>query len=391
MVLSYPQREDDREFKPSPLIVAVPEQALALPEYASYRDAVHRLRELERGEDAKAPPLAAGAAVGGGTAVIRDQAACPFRAFALHRLGAEGLEAPHAGLDAMERGTLVHRVLAQAWAQLKTKSALDAIREADLDALLARAAEEAVARIRRERPTVLSGRFAEIEKRRLARLARAWLELEKQRGGFTVLATEDKRRIEIGGLSLNARLDRVDETDDGRRIVIDYKTGKASPGAMLGERPDEPQLPLYLVGAEPDAAAVAFAQVKAGDMKFARRWRAMPTCCRTRARFRTASSRRRRHPGRSRSRPGAPTLARIAAGFAAGEAEVDPEAIPGHLPLLRREAVLPHLRAARERARRGRAMTAAGDPRLSPRAAARSTPRARSSCRRRRARARPSC
>ncbi len=267
VVLSHPKREGDREFKPSPLIAAVPDRALALPDYASYRDVVHDLRRIERGRDCEAPPLK-GAAVEGGTAVIRDHAACPFRALARHRLGAEGLERPHTGLDAAERGALAHRVLAQVWALLKTRRALEEIAKTELEALLAQATEDAVTRIRHERPTVLSGRFAAIEKRRLARLAREWLELEKRRGAFTVLATEDKRRIEIGGLALNARLDRVDETSDGRRIVIDYKTGKASPGAMLGARPEEPQLPLYVVGSEPDAAAVAFAQVRTGEMRF---------------------------------------------------------------------------------------------------------------------------
>jgi probable DNA repair protein len=327
VVLSYPQREDDREFKPSPLIVAVPEQVLALPGYASYRDAVHGLRKLERGEDAKAPPLAPGAAVGGGTAVIRDHAACPFRAFALHRLDAKGLEQPHAGLDALERGTLVHRVLARIWAHLKTKSALDGLGETELGALLGRTAEEEVARIRRERPTVLSGRFADIEIRRLVRLARAWLDVEKQRSGFTVLATEDKRRIEIGGLTLNARLDRVDESDDGRRIVIDYKTGKASPGAMVSARPEEPQLPLYLVGAEPDAAAVAFAQVRAGDMKFAGLARDADVLPDVRTlpdgKLKQAESSWGRQIEAWRA-----DLARIAAGFAGGSAEVDPKRYP---------------------------------------------------------------
>jgi probable DNA repair protein len=326
VVLSHPQREDDRDFKPSPLIVAVPEQALALPDYASYRDAVHGLRKLERVEDAKAPPLDGAAAVGG-TAVIRDYAACPFRALARHRLGAESLEAPHAGLDAKERGTLVHRLLAQAWAHLKTKGALEAILEADLDALLARSAEDAVARIRRERPTVLSGRFAGIERRRLARLAHEWLELEKRREGFTVLAIEDKRRIEIGGLMLNVRLDRVDRTGDGRRIVIDYKTGAASPGARLGERPDEPQLPLYVVGAEPDAAAVAFAHVKAGEMRFSALARDEDLLPDTKA---FSESRYRDRYGSWQEVVAAwrADLERIAAAFVAGRAEVDPKQYP---------------------------------------------------------------
>jgi probable DNA repair protein len=327
VVLSYPLREDDREFKPSPLIAAVPEAPLALPEYASYRGAVHGLRKIEHSVEVDVPPLGAAAAAGGGTAVIRDQAACPFRAFARHRVGAEGLETPHAGLDAMERGTLVHRVLAQAWTRLKTKRALDAMADADLDALLARAAEEAVARVHRERPTVLSGRFAGIERRRLARLAREWLEQEKKRGDFTVLATEDQRRIEIGALALNARLDRVDEAAGGRRVVIDYKTGKASPGAMVGDRPEEPQLPLYLVCSEPDAVAVAFAQVRAGDMKFAGLARDADVLpgMRTLPDGQLGQAEPSWGQQVAAWRAG---LARIAAGFVAGEATVDPKRYP---------------------------------------------------------------
>ncbi|HEV2007382.1 MAG TPA: hypothetical protein VGQ88_01525, partial [Burkholderiales bacterium] len=115
VVLSHARREGEREFEASPLIVDVPEQTPSLPDYASYRDMVHRARKLERNADSMAPPLDTTLAIGGGTAVIRDHAACPFRAFALHRLGVEHLGTPHSGLDASERGELVHRVLAQVW------------------------------------------------------------------------------------------------------------------------------------------------------------------------------------------------------------------------------------------------------------------------------------
>ena len=50
-------------------------------------------------------------------------------------------------------------------------------------------------------------------------------------------------------------------------VASSRRTAPAS--AWLGERPEEPQLPLYLVASEPDAVAIAFAQVKAGEMKFA--------------------------------------------------------------------------------------------------------------------------
>ena len=126
------------------------------------------------------------------------------------------------------------------------------------------AAEAAVVRQKRDRPTTLSGRFAAIEKRRLARLAKEWLDLERTRGDFSVFAIEDKRSIEVGGLRLSGRLDRVDETAGGERIVIDYKTGSPKVGEWLGARPDDPQLPLYLTAVEPTARAIAFAQVRAG-------------------------------------------------------------------------------------------------------------------------------
>ncbi len=83
-----------------------------------------------------------------------------------------------------------------------------------------------------------------------------------------MVAIEAKRKVAIGGLTLTTRLDRVDELDDGRRIIIDYKSKAPSVTTMLGDRPEEPQLPLYLVTAEPNAVAVAFAQVKAGNMRF---------------------------------------------------------------------------------------------------------------------------
>ncbi len=274
VIFSYPRHgdeRDDRELTPSPLIVNTIQSELNLPTYMNHRDLIHQARRIEYSEDNKAPELDQTAienCVSGGTSVIKDHAACPFRAFALHRLGARGLKSPHTGLDAMERGTLVHRVLAQAWSQLKTKSVLDAISDDDLKVILSNAAKEAIARIQADRPTKLSKRFTKIEHQRLVRLTLEWLHEEKKRSDFRVIAIEDKRRIELGGLVLTTRLDRVDKLNDEQLIIIDYKTGDSSVNTMRDERPDEPQLPLYLVASQPDATAVVLAQVKTGKMKF---------------------------------------------------------------------------------------------------------------------------
>jgi len=267
---------DTRELAPSPLIahIAVSDSGLPdlLPEYVKHRDLIHRGRRLERIKDEPAPGIVSGkgreGGARGGVAVIKDQAACPFRALALHRLHAEGLKTPHSGLDAAERGNVVHEMLAQVWGQIKNKSALDALTEDELRTLLTSAAGEVIARMSARHSHTLSERLARVEQRRLARLAREWLEEERKRSDFTVVSTEVRKSIEIAGLALNTRLDRVDELADGRRIVIDYKTRAPSVNAMLGERPDEPQLPLYLVAAEVDAAAIAFAQVRTGEMRY---------------------------------------------------------------------------------------------------------------------------
>jgi len=239
-----------------------------------HRDRIMQSCELERIEDDQAPSLdeqTAARGIKGGTAVIKDFAACPFRAWARHRLSIESLETPRTGLNAMERGSLVHQVLAQVWQRLKTKEALDAIGHHELDLLLAGIAGDAVSALQQVKPVALSGRFAQIEQRRLVRLTREWLYEERKRDHFTVIAVEEKQTIHIGDLVLNARLDRIDELAGGQRLIIDYKTRKQSIQAMTGERPDEPQLPLYLVTQEArqPTAGVAFAAVKRSDMGFA--------------------------------------------------------------------------------------------------------------------------
>jgi probable DNA repair protein len=245
---------------------------LGVPVHDTLRESIHRARRDECIADDRAPALArvdAGAAPhSGGTGVFRDQAACPFRAFAAHRLGAAALETPQPGLSAMDRGTLTHAVLAAAWSALGGKPALDAISRDDLAVLLVRCADEAIAKLRRRKPEALKGRFAELERARLAALARDWLEFEKRRPAFEVVAIEEKRVLRFGGVAVNAKLDRLDELGTGGHAILDYKTGAASVSAWLGARPDEPQLPLYAVGTEKEVAAVAFARVKSGEIEF---------------------------------------------------------------------------------------------------------------------------
>ena len=266
--------EDNEELNPSPLVAEIPETQLNQAVPISHRDLIIQFCDLVQAEEGDVPPLAQHIMVQGirgGTAIIKDYAACPFRAWARHRLRIETPLLPHAGLNASERGLLVHQILAQVWRQLHTKDSFDALHDDELESLLARLAREAIAEMQRAKPLMLSGRFAEIEVRRLLMLVREWLDQERKRDSFAVVAIEEKRTLRVADLELSVRLDRVDEVEGGQRIVIDYKTSKQSIQAFIGERPDEPQLPLYLTMTEADqqAAGIAFATVKRGEMGFA--------------------------------------------------------------------------------------------------------------------------
>lgn len=271
VVMSYSLREDEREIEPSPLIAdlsEMPEAALDLPRFVTLRDAINLAAHVESVADHQAPALPLSNVHDGGTRVFQDQAACPFRAFAHHRLGAVGLENPQPGLDARDRGTLLHAVLAAAWKDIESKARLDNLAEAEIDALLHACAVEAIARVNRRRGEALPERFAALEKARLIALAKSWLAFERSRGDFSVVRIEQKHPMTFGGVAVNVTLDRMDELAQGGHAIIDYKTGDASVSGWLGPRPDEPQVPLYALGSGEDIAATAFAIVKAGAAEF---------------------------------------------------------------------------------------------------------------------------
>src|SRR6202020_1593259 len=57
----------------------------------------------------------------GGAEILRRQAACPFQSFATRRLGANPMDATDWGLEARERGTVVHKILEDLWAGLNER------------------------------------------------------------------------------------------------------------------------------------------------------------------------------------------------------------------------------------------------------------------------------
>jgi probable DNA repair protein len=202
-----------------------------------------------------------------GVALLTDQAACPFRAFARHRLDARGLVDPGVGLDPAARGDLVHRVLAELWAGLDGSQALAEMEERQLTATLE-------GHIERLRPSIvaryhLSDAYWRLEAARLSDLVGEWLALERQRPDFEVLACEREEVVEIAPYRLTIRIDRIDRLADGRQLIIDYKTGLNSRATWSIPRPDQPQLPIYALNRGADeVAGIAFATVRKGQSRW---------------------------------------------------------------------------------------------------------------------------
>ena len=273
VVFSSAKAEGDRELLASPLVAdipAVPPGDIGIPAFASRRDLLFRAGRngaMDRREDDRGPALGEGVARGG-TGILVDQAACPFRAFAHYRLDARALEHPEPGLAAMERGTLLHTMMAKLWEALKDSATLARTSPEELARLVEDAAAHAVDRVRLERPGRLDGRFAELERERLAGIAHEWLALEARRPAFAVELREHPVELAAGALKIAGRLDRVDRLESGGRAVIDYKSGRVRIAAWVGERPDDAQLPLYALCAGDDVRAVVFAKLRTGDRGF---------------------------------------------------------------------------------------------------------------------------
>ena len=266
VVMSHARVRDEADLAPSPLIASLPEASfdeLAASPLRLMRDGVRA--RLEAVTDANGPPPA-GAARGGGTRLFGDQAACPFRGFVAFRLHSKPIETPRPGLDARERGTLVHCMLAAVWKEIGNSEKLASLSPEDMEGVLHRAADVAFSE-RRPRTDALDGRFGELEHARLIRLAREWLALERRRGDFEVAGIEEKQELTFGGVTVSVRLDRIDRLPRGTHVVLDYKTGACAVRDWLGARPEAPQLPMYALGSRA-ADAIAFARIRTGYMAF---------------------------------------------------------------------------------------------------------------------------
>ncbi len=221
-------------------------------------------------DDSTAPALSEQerSSLRGGASLLEHQSQCPFRGFARNRLHVEPPSEYSPGMQPSERGTVVHGALHKLWQELGDHSTLLRLDAQALEPILARATRAGLNELASRRRQALGRACIELEAVRLRSLLQEWLKVERERGAFSIALLEEDLQLELSGLTIKLRVDRIDALPDGGRVVIDYKTGKARFADWLGVRPARPQLLLYgLLGEEPPAA-LAFAQVRPRDSAY---------------------------------------------------------------------------------------------------------------------------
>ncbi len=202
--------------------------------------------------------------------ILEVYADCPFAWFAGKVVGAEDIDV---GLDGRAIGGLLHSVLSETYSSLASAGLLP-LKATDVP----RAEQIVDSSIdRRVWEEECPGTPAErrLVAWRLKRMARNLFDMEVSAAGPLVFAQGERRvgephGVDIGGVKVRGRIDRVDTTPDGRGMfVLDYKTGFIPSSKSLGTG-EGLQLPLYLLALaaeRPDMDIIGGAYISLSDKK----------------------------------------------------------------------------------------------------------------------------
>jgi probable DNA repair protein len=248
VIFSYPMNDKENEVSPSAMITRYPEVERAaitehfLPNHEFWAPA--RGLKSNTAPESNVPVLDPGARMNGGVGLFKDYALCPFRGFAKNRLRVKELEAPEEGVDHAVRGQLSHLMMYNVWDTLKDHASLmEAMSNpAELETLLSGCAEQTVQGW--ERADHLSDRVKALEISRLIVMALSWLQIDAARAPFKVIEMEADSVVDVHGVQIKIKRDRVDEIHGKGLAVIDYKENAPS---LAGWNPDtmhEPQVPI---------------------------------------------------------------------------------------------------------------------------------------------------
>ena len=123
-----------------------------------------------------------------GVSMLQDYALNPMQAYAKHRLALEPLPKATMGLTALERGNVIHGALEYFWRAIPSS---DALADQGISAqaeLIEQAVMSALGEVNAKRYRPLGARLLDLQQQVFVRLLGCWINLEKERPSFSVLA-----------------------------------------------------------------------------------------------------------------------------------------------------------------------------------------------------------
>ncbi|WP_407636896.1 PD-(D/E)XK nuclease family protein [Advenella kashmirensis] len=140
------------------------------------------------------------------------------------------------------------------WEMLGSSERLAQLSQIQQDELVA----QAVAMAADQTLDGVSPVLARMEKERGHAVMMTLLDLERERSPFHIVGVEQAAGWQHASVKVNLRVDRIDETGQGAKVVMDYKSGQRTPDFQkdwLRPQPVNLQLPLYAtVLRQPDVA-----------------------------------------------------------------------------------------------------------------------------------------
>ena len=268
ITISFAAHNGDEELQPTSLIDLEPEACLP-PDFESLDKRIARTIKTEAFTDDTAPAVSPDERLRGGVKILSLQAECPFHAFAEIRLNTSPDEEVLPGYDTRIRGTLMHKVVETFWKQIGTQDALLSLDQTAREKTAESSVSTAIAELSGMLPGHVSTKILDIEKDRLRDLLLRSLDVDEKRDAFTVLNVEQALPVDINGLRMTLRIDRVDVDEHGHYLLIDYKSTAQSKKDYFAERLFVPQLPVYAVYSEYPVEAIATQQIRASKCELA--------------------------------------------------------------------------------------------------------------------------
>ena len=216
----------------------------------------------------------ASGSIRGGAYLLSHYAACPFKALSRHLFKIESSDDAKEGVDARDRGTWLHNAMEIIWNELGSQDNLLKLEREERLALVRNAVSESHERLKSNLYANAVPEIVQIEFDKLISQIEEWLEIDCQKAPFSV-ATEVDKKLQLNDLEFSFKVDRIDSFEDGRTEIIDYKTGTVDIKKWLGARPEEAQMPAYVIACQDEAAskatnfdldALAYAKIKTGEI-----------------------------------------------------------------------------------------------------------------------------